>query len=195
MSLSNNEIQDALPSNEPTSTTVQYNGSPWTRYFARLLDIYLFMLIVFLFLWVTFPQLAQSLSSKNCFAQWMIFLLLWVFVETMMLWIFGTTPGKKLLSIHIKKSDNSKINFTDALRRSIGVWGSGMAIGLPIINLATLCASYHALSRNGIASWDKRNNLTVTQGKFGVIKVSIAILIFLVVGILNGYSYAHPALH
>ena len=68
-------------------------------YWARMLDLYLFSVVIGLWQVIYAPRtVPHGLAGKILFA--MVTLALWVFAESLLLYSFGTTPGKSLLNPH-----------------------------------------------------------------------------------------------
>ncbi len=170
------------PSDMPKSTSVAQEKSdtisairPWVRYWARYLDIVIFSIAFGLFLGIFMPS---ALDSSDMFLTVLI-LFAWVFAEATLLSSWGTTPGKWLLKIKLNGS-GEKIDFSSALNRSFAVWFRGLGIGIPIISLFTLISAHNRLKNEGITSWDREGNFTVSHGKVGIIRSIAAIFIFII---------------
>src|SRR5262247_3675210 len=67
---------------------------PWIRYWARMFDLTVFSLPVAFGLGVVAPNLFSGLVADQLFGISLLFV--WVFVEALLLSLFGTTPGKWL---------------------------------------------------------------------------------------------------
>jgi len=149
---------------------------PWVRYWARYLDIMIFSFVFGIFLAIFIP----SVLEKSNIILTMLALFAWVFVESMFLSSWGSTPGKWLLRINLKDVNGNKPTFSAALNRSFTVWFKGLGFGIPIVTFVTLIISYNTLNNNGITSWDKDGHFTITHKKIGIIRAIIAVIIFMV---------------
>ncbi|MBC7981262.1 MAG: RDD family protein [Armatimonadetes bacterium] len=131
---------------------------PWVRYWARTLDFFLFGFFsgVAVAFW---PQLGEI--NDTLFG--IVLLLLYNFVEPVMLAVTGTTPFKALLRIRVRNDDGTKLSYPQGLRRTLSVWIRGMGLGIPFISLFTAVTSYKRLIRDGITSWDQDGGYTVTH--------------------------------
>lgn len=146
---------DSAPANE-TET------HPWQRWFARVVDIYLFAFvlgIVVLFLGTGLPG--------NDFLLGLAILACWIPVEALALSNWGATPGKALMNIRVVRMDGSHLGGGEALGRAINVWISGLAFGIPIANLFTLVGSYNRLKKTGATTWDE-GRYRIVHGNIGI---------------------------
>lgn len=149
---------------------------PWIRYWARYMDLMIFSIFFGIFLFIFFPSI---LEKSNVFLTVLI-LFVWIFVESILLSSWGSTPGKWLLKIDIKDNNDNKPTFSTALNRSFIVWFKGLGFGIPIVSIFTLVISYNQLTKNGITSWDRDVHFKITHKKIGVLRTVIAIIIFIV---------------
>jgi len=147
---------------------------PWVRYFARILDIFFFSVLVCFVL----GMFAPSVLAIPNFLLGMAILFIWVFQESILLANCGTTPGKWLFKIKVLNSKGQKLTFSEALNRSFSVWLKGMGAGVPIISLITLLISRSKLKRDAVTAWDEEGGFVVTHGKIGAIR-SVVIVVFL----------------
>ncbi len=130
--------------------------NPWVRCVARLFDYALFF---FLLSWFA-AKAVKSLPFEN----WIpLEFFAWVPLEALLLWSWGTTPGKWLLKTHLKKGLSKRLNFESAIRRSFSVWVRGMGLGIPIVNVLCMLASYHRLRMLRVTSWDLQEKITVSH--------------------------------
>lgn len=119
----------------------------------------------------------------------MIVIFIWLFVEAILLCTWGTTPGKALLRVHIRR-EGIKPTFLQALSRSFSVWWLGVAAGIPIIMLVTMIVACVKLSSGKVTTWDRTGNFTVWHAKIGPIRILITIAIFVFMGGLMYLSMA-----
>jgi hypothetical protein len=164
---------------KPKTSTVS-TVRPWVRFWARYLDIGVFSILLGIFLAMSAPSMLEnSTIVLNIFVYF-----IWIFAESVLLSSWGTTPGKWLLKIDIKKNNN-KPDFSSALNRSFTVWLRGMGLGIPIISLFTLISSYNFLNKEGVTFWDKNGSFTMTHRKIGVFRIigaaSISLIIILLI--------------
>lgn len=97
-----------------------------------------------------------------------------------MLSSWGTTPGKALLRVAVRKSDGSKLNYSEGLNRVFKVWLRGMGLGIPLFTLFAQLNAYNKLTKNGITSWDQEGGIQVMHQKVGFMRVLVALALFFV---------------
>lgn len=174
---------------ELTPETVIMGPRPWIRYWARIFDIYLFSLLGGALLGFFAPEL---LARTSDIVLGVVALLIWLVVESILLSVAGTTPGKSLLKIHIRRADGTEIGLRDAFTRSILVWWRGMGVGIPLISLFTLITAYTNLTTQGMTSWDRDSGFVVSHDEVGWTRVVclvaffVIFLGFVVIGLLEG---------
>lgn len=148
---------------------------PWVRYFARIIDVFLFSLLAGFVL----GMFAPSVLDIPNFLLGMAILFVWVFQESILLANCGTTLGKWLFKIKVRNSKGQKLTFSEALNRSFSVWLKGMGAGVPIISLITLLTSRSKLKRDAITAWDEEGGFVVTHGKIGALRSAVVVVLLL----------------
>ena len=155
------------------------NPRPWVRYWARLIDYYLFGVIFVIILYLISPNVLvvdyELIKEEDIYNFLIIFL--WIFVEAILLSIWGTTPGKWLLKIKVLDSSGKALDFSSTTKRSFLVWWRGMGIGIPIITFIALIIAHGKLTKKGKTSWDRDLGFTVSHGKIGSLRTFLAIII------------------
>jgi hypothetical protein len=140
---------------------------PIIRFWARFIDI-----IVFSFIIVIFTNSYISIIDLAMLSFLLYFL--WIFVEAILLSTWGTTPGKYLLNITLRDSNEKKLSFRKALSRSFFVWAIGLGFGL--ITLITLILEGNILEKSGRTTWDRYGDYIVLHKKIGVFRTLITVL-------------------
>lgn len=149
-------------------------GRPWVRYWARMIDYSLFTLVIGILF--GYPYLGFRPMPPF----WGIpILFVWIFVETALVTLWGTTPGKWLLKTQVRDQKYQRLTFSNALNRSFSVWWMGVGAGLPIISLITMIVAGLKLSNNGVTSWDRQEKYRVCHEKIGIARCVIVVLYFL----------------
>jgi uncharacterized RDD family membrane protein YckC len=184
------EMADAFQTNikktsEETSNIGIQQIRPWVRYWARMLDINLFAM----FFWTAMSYYPYDISDISTTLIPMVMLFSWVFVESVLLFTIGTTPGKWLLKIKLTNADGKKISFPNAMQRSFLVWWRGLGTGFPIASLWTLITAETNLKKNGITSWDREGNFIVTHERIGALRTIIVIFFFILSFIIAYWGY------
>ncbi|MCB1115511.1 MAG: RDD family protein [Chlamydiia bacterium] len=147
---------------------------PWIRFWARMIDYSLFILIIG-FLIGFFNVNLGSVSSFSG----MLMIFLWTFIEAFLLATWGTTPGKWFLKVWVRDEHHHKLSFSEGMSRSFSVWWLGMGAGIPIVSLITMIVAAVKLSNKGETTWDGRRKLKVFHDQVGLIRSLVVILYFL----------------
>ncbi|MDD2715174.1 MAG: RDD family protein [Candidatus Wallbacteria bacterium] len=147
---------------------------PFVRFSARLIDMILYSFLSGLILQRFYPTLLSI--DENLLG--LILLFFYIFIEPCMLSSIGTTPGKALFNIRLRKIDGTKLNLLEAFMRAFRVWIRGLGFGFPLITLFTINHAYNKLTKEGITSWDKEGGFHVSHKLVGAGRVLMAIIIF-----------------
>lgn len=141
---------------------------PWLRFWARVLDYTWFTLGLGIVASILLPVSAvigiQKLAMMHVPVD-ALALLLYVPVEAWLLCRWGTTPGRALLRIRVRRLDNGLPDFRQALLRSFQVFIKGMGLGLPFISLFAMAWWRLRLKEKGVAAWDEANETRVEHGE------------------------------
>ena len=160
----------------------QFQIRPWSRFWARMID-YNCLGIVYGILFKRYYMYVPLIFFP--FFTIILIPLLWVPIESILLWTIGTTPGKCLLKIKLysrrRRYDSNYLTFQQAFRRSICVWFFGMGCGIPILQIITLIIAKIKLNHTGTTTWDKNCHLIVRHSRIGVLRIFIIILFFIIV--------------
>lgn len=148
---------------------------PWRRWFARIIDMTIIAFLLGVVIGIAAPDSAVVDSSLTTS---ILVLLVWMVAEPFVLTHFENTPGKALLNIRLRTAEGRSLRLAQAFQRSARVWFFGLGAGLPIVSLVTMAIAYNKLNREGITSWDRDGNLSVTHGPIGVGRM-VAIGLFL----------------
>ena len=150
---------------------------PWLRFWARFTDYVWFSFLVGTFLSVLIPhEWVESFKAYLLAAgarQSMLFMLasntvmFLLFVPLEALWLArrGTTPGKALLRIQVRRFDGQLPSFRQALLRSLLVFVQGVALCLPLLPFFTMPWCRMRLMEKGSTTWDERASLRVEHGE------------------------------
>jgi uncharacterized RDD family membrane protein YckC len=162
---------------------------PWKRFIARMIDyvIYIFsLMLIHDFVNIYIMHIKLKLPALIFYAS----LWLWIFIEAILLSVFGTTPGKWLLNIFIKDVNNDRMRFDNALIRSLNVFIKGFGMGIPIINFFAIIISYNHLLRDGKSSWDIEDGNILIFKEVGLVRSAfIAIMVLVLISLLDSYYF------
>lgn len=128
-------------------------ASAWRRFFARLLDLWIISLLATALVAHLLPRLWPEFTVwiQQPFAMSLSVLVLFPLLllsEAALFAAFGNTPGKALLRITVGTLDGQHLTGAQYLRRQLGVFWYGFAMGLPGIYLIAM-ASQGLRLRNG----------------------------------------------
>lgn len=160
-----------VPSDDFRSSGPQ--ARPWVRFFARTIDMFSFSIIAGLILGIIF----ESASKMNGYVLGFIFGILYIFVEPMMLSTWGSTPGKALLNIRLRREDGNRLSYSDALNRSFQVWLRGCGAGIPIVALFTQIGAYNRLRNEGKTSWDHDGHYRYIHKDISSVRIIVVTLV------------------
>lgn len=151
--------------------------TPWRRYAARILDLSFFGVIGFIVISIIFYSVAPY-SAENFFMLFnnpsaQIFdLILTVFVGSILtgsiVGVSGFSLGKILFGIVVTDYNGKKIGLVNGVLRDLEIYIKGLALGIPIVSLFTLYASYKNLTTTKATTWDQAKNYKVWHRPSGV---------------------------
>lgn len=159
---------------------------PWRRFFARMIDLYIFVLLFFFVLGILFPELfepskSQATSRGNDYLYTLPAVAAYTIFETICLNLFGSTFGKFLYGIRLTTKEGDQLTFTLALKRSLAVWVRGLGFSIPIVTLITLIVAYRTLSKDKETSWDRDFNCVIVHREWSILRwlaIAVAWLLF-----------------
>lgn len=151
---------------------------PFTRFLARIIDYSLFYTLFFL------PLFFASLFEDGLTYILVITAtpLLWIPVETLLISLLGTTPGKALFGIHVRDQKERKLSLKDSFKRALLVWVKGIGLNIPAANIACGVFSFRAIQKTGRTSVDEKLGVHLYHKKQGKAR---ALLGALLVGLLS----------
>lgn len=145
-----------------SSEVVTKQAAPTIRFFARFLDVAIESLLIGL---IFAPHLPENNIQKSLIA--MILVLALDFAINA---IVGNTLGKFLFGLYVRKGE-ARLNWSDWLTRTLGIWISGFAFGLPPFNLFTFGMQFYRLKKGKPASYDQKNKFIVLAKKISVVRL------------------------
>lgn len=135
----------------PAGAVRVYLPSPATRLLARLVDMALFMALLFGVIYVREIPFIPSLLPSGPVV-WIAFIAL----EAGLIYFLGTTPGKALLGIQVRPVGEAPMTLGRSFARSCWVFLSGMGMMISILPLFMMGYSWWILRSRGITMWDAR---------------------------------------
>ncbi len=152
----------------PASTPVE-DTRPWPRYFARMLDVLIFSVIVAIALFIPL-MFADPVSGMRVMgaAEGLggtvlsnIVSPLLAMLPIALLLAYGQTPGKWLFGIRVRDREGRRATLSKLLKRECLVWFRGWGFGIPVVSLYTLVMSHGDLKTLGTTPWDRSLDLVV----------------------------------
>ena len=135
------------------------HSNPWLRFLARFFDYSLWIAL----LWV----LHYLLGGGAPFAQYERIIpyefFTWIPVEAVLLYAWGKTPGKFLLTTTIRQGRRDRLDIGSAFRRSFFVWFRGLGMMIPILNFLCLLVAYQRLKLLHTTTWDRDEHTRITH--------------------------------
>lgn len=131
------------------------------RFWARWLDIYLYVAIWWLLMWASGRNIeALFLSPMVAMTR----LIPWFVIETLLIHRFATTPGKWLMGLKVTNQDGTNLTLGQSTRRALRVYFIGIGFAIPYVMLFCMVLSAFTAKRIGAPVWDHvgKHNLNVT---------------------------------
>jgi len=150
---------------------------PWRRFLAKTVDLTIATMVALLIFDMIGPDLGfgQGRASFGALLISMTSLLVWAAIEVLLLTEFGTTPGRRLYRISVRRDGGTALSFDDAVWRTLRLLVFGFGLGIPIVTLITQILAYLRLRGSGKTSWDQKGGLCVTQGPMSAVRWCSAI--------------------
>ena len=184
LSVAPSSARDAVPT-----------AGPWSRYFARQIDLTLWAVVsvgALAFALIIFaPQLFYSLTEANSAAIGMLGVALAMLVNGIVVGIFGNSIGKAIFGIRVYRvGSDKKLPFLTSLKRELKVWVFGLGIGFPLATLVTVIIQFRKVSSGKPAGYDKGEFLVQQKAGSGRITLGIIISLLLIgaAGALNAWG-------
>ena len=144
----------------PASTMQEKTQILIRRFFARWFDFLMWSGLY----WCAFYLAGSDLKSLilNFWFNYLM-MIVWIIIEAAMIHVWGTTPGKALLGLRVRRADGEPVTIGLSVLRSIRVYLMGMGMTHPI--LMPLCHgfSWWFVRKHGAALWDGASGIRVTM--------------------------------
>jgi len=142
----------------------------WSRFFARTVDGLFLILVSYMFG-------SAMIEGWVAVVLHTIMLLALCPLEAWFISRWGMTPGKWVFRVRIVHRDNRLLTYNEALGRAFKVLASGMALGLPFLQVLFNVLAYRELVDTGNTSWDRAYSSQVQHAPMRSIHRSTAIAI------------------
>ncbi|MCZ8520901.1 MULTISPECIES: RDD family protein [Paenibacillus] len=151
---------------------------PWIRFWARYVDIFIFMIGV-TFVWALIDMESLNRTSDTLLSVLLIFS--WIFVEGTLLSLFGTTPGKKIFRIRVLNASGNRLTPMESFKRSRFIWLRGMGVGIGVVQLIANALAYKTLVKEGYTTWDRDIGTRVHHANLGSIRAALIVILLLLI--------------
>jgi uncharacterized RDD family membrane protein YckC len=193
-----NDLEVVAPPLLPLKTNPDPLSYPlatrWPRFFARIFDVWWEILLVSVVLgavlgrysagfveWINGPGASQLLG--------ILCLPIALILDAFLYRVAGNTPGKALLGLKVGTLDGKPLSLTQYINRNFAMWASGLALGLPLVNLFTMANQSRRLGKGQQASYDEPTGFRVrSRPSSWVYKITFGVTfagIFFVMALLN----------
>lgn len=151
----------------------------WVRYWARLLDMVIYLLLLVFLATIVKPDIFLQIHILSFLS---IAVFLFPFVEAAVMATWGTLPIKALMRIKVRNSkDKSKLSFFKAIVRGYYVLVIGLGMFIPYLGYYVIYQLIsNEISSSGTTPWDHFGGYKVTQGTIGTLRKMLLILIWIV---------------
>ena len=166
---------------------------PIRRFFARFFDYTLYATLWYLTLYLTLRIDLQNRSFLYLILDQMVTMVLMLFVEPVLLTLYKTTPGKRILGLWIERPDGTPLQYHEGFSRTFLVLLEGMGFLVPLITLFTHVISYNRCIQGENQPWDKNIAYRIKDRKIlrGVL-LAVLYTILLSTTALIQYVYFMP---
>lgn len=139
--------------------------APVRRFFARELD-----LLICSALWIAFLALVCGVGSRGhrglvALLDVAVPLLLMLLLEPLLLRLWGTTPGKWALGLHVTDMEGGRLPYMAGLDRTGRVLVRGLGLCIPVLSLILLWKRYRACDSGKELSWEEDSLLVLRDEK------------------------------
>lgn len=163
---------DALSSGEtqkapvPSEDTYHKVRAPWRRYFARLFDQLIYIVIWMLIGLLLLHKSPGSSSGDawNSFAG-VVSIIMTIFVEPLLLSTWGTTPGKWLLGLYVRSNIGQKLSYGEGIYRTVQALWYAAGFYIPIYNIVRGYKCYYDCTDGKTLEWEWDSELILQDEK------------------------------
>ncbi|MBI3508053.1 MAG: RDD family protein [Chlamydiia bacterium] len=167
------EPTEILVGKEKREKEHSHLATPWIRFLGRFFDYALWIAALWL--------LHKIFGGGAPFAHYERFIpyefFTWIPIEAILLYSWGTTPGKWLLRAQIVQGRRKRLDISSAFRRSFFVWFRGLGMMIPVLNFLCLIIAYQRLKLLRFTSWDRDENTQVLHEQIAGWRITVAIIV------------------
>lgn len=153
-------------------------AGPWPRYWARMLDLLVGTAILAFVAGLLWPALFAG-ENTNFSLIALALIPVSLFLEAGVLALVGTTPGKAIAGIRVQTFDLERPSFQTLIARNMRIWLFGLALGIPLIALATLSHNHRKVANGDSTSWDEEAGTRVFATRSSLVRTSIVAVLYI----------------
>ncbi len=140
------------------ATVAPVFAGPWTRFFARSIDITILLTLLIIGLYLVPPAVSPGLSlqlNSNPGALLLPLLLVALLLNAVIITLCGNSLGKAIFGIRAEPIEGDwRFGLDGNLKREFRVWVWGLALGLPLVSFFTLVPAFHRVLRGTPTAYD-----------------------------------------
>lgn len=163
-------------------------ASAWKRFAARSIDL----------MWEA-PAVGALVgylgASDAAFTQWVqntdamvlsiLLMPLVLLFDALVAGLFFNTPGKTLLGLRVVDERQLALDPSTYLRRNMRLWISGLACGVPLLNLFAMAYQGEKVWREGTATYDRKDGFHVLAKPIGIVQSLVIVFVAITLLSLN----------
>ncbi|MGN1188753.1 MAG: MerR family transcriptional regulator [Lachnospiraceae bacterium] len=176
---------------EAVKNDIESPVAPIRRFLARSMDMAIIGAAINAVLQFGFRLNMAKYAALASIVFSLAVMLVMYLVEPLLLHIFGTTPGKAMLGLHLEGHDGELPELESARAWTGGVILSGMGLNMPVLSLIRMFLSWRRASKDEFLSWeclDYRLKKSEKGKRIGVIIYILTGVLLIGVG-AAGFNY------
>ncbi len=165
---------------------------PWRRYFARMLDLSIYGIIVDAVRGYLFGVNLSAQSNLGTIVSAWLALAVMFAIEPLLLARFGTTLGKAMFGLRIQSVQGRNLTYGEALSRVGSMFWRGMGCDIPLYNFYRQYKCYQSCERGEVLPWDDDIAYTIADTRTWRTVAFIGahlVLILLSLALMQGQLY------
>lgn len=145
------------------------------RFWARGLDLSIYSALWWFGMWIARQDISAVMVDP-----WVMFLhyVPWFVIETLIIHRFGATPGKWLLGLSVKNLDESRLEVSASLSRSVRILFIGIGFGWFPLSVFCEILSLFIARRLGSPLWDHLGGHRVDAAPLNPLRILVFVAIF-----------------
>lgn len=172
---------EPLETGKPVTSNLQ---SPWRRFFARGMDLFIYNAIWGIFLTFVMNVNVSIRSQGAGILDTIVAFSMMLLLEPLMLALFGTTPGKWILGLRVEDHDGRYLYYTEGLSRTWTVILRGFGLNIPFYRIYRQWKSYSACKEGETLDWEHDSVLILADQKHRRTVTYIGINVAIFIGLI-----------